>query len=227
MAIALVQQKTAAATSGSSATPTLDGTPASGSLMVCTQIGNAAEVTGIAGYGVTTWAFAKQAAFNNYAADIWYGIVDTTPATTGTITMGGSTYHGISLSEWSGIDAASPLLAQSDNDSGTSTSASTGPITGGASPCLYVSVLALSASRTASSPTGSFTGLTVASAGGVMRNYSAYRIDDPAASATSGWTVSASDQWEMSIAAFKGAVAAASVERPGIRSLRTLRTVRP
>lgn len=232
MTIALAQQATpVGATSGTSATPTLGSTPGTSSLLVLTQIGNAGRVSAVSGYGVTTWAVAKQSVFGNYAADIWYGIVDTTPATTGTVTLGASTYHAITLSEWTGIDAAAPLLAQSDADDATSTSASTGPITASDGPCLYVSVLAISGGTTASSPSGSFTGLTVGGStppsSGTMKNYTGYRIDDPTpSSATSGWTVSSSVQWSMSIAAFKGLVAtgssAAYGAMPALASLRGL-----
>lgn len=228
MAIALVQQKTAASTGAASASPTLDAPPAAGSLLVVTQIGNANRITAISGYGVTTWAVAKQAAFGNYAADVWYGIVDATPSASGTITLGATTFLAISVSEWSGIDAANPLLAQSDADWSTGTSPATGPITASDSPCLYVSVLAVSGGVTASSPTGSFTGLTVANAGSVMRNYSAYRVDSTAASATSGWTLGSSVQWEMAVAAFKGAVASpapSGVPSASLASLRTLRAL--
>lgn len=208
MTWSLVQQQQNTATSGASAAITMPGTPASGNLLVFTSINNAAAATAIAGFGVTSWAVAKAAAFNNYAADIWYGIVDTTPSASGTALYSGSTYRAVSMSEWSGNLTSGVLQAQSDTDTGTSTSGSTGPITAAAGPALYVSVLALSGGATASAPTGSFTGLTVANASNVMRNYSAYRIDDPTpASATSGWTISGSVQWEMSIAAFRGSVA--------------------
>lgn len=222
MAIALVRQNVNAATSGTSASLSLAASPAVGALVVITQIGNAGRISSVSGFGVTTWAVAKPSAFSQYAADIWYGIVDGTPSASATATLDASTFRGISVSEWSGIDTSAPLLAQSDTDNaGSGTAASTGPITGGASPCLYVSVLAVSGGRTASSPTGSFTGLTVANAGNVMRNYSAYRIDTTAASATSGWTISGSGQWEMAIAAFKGAAAAPVTVTPGTASLTT------
>lgn len=218
---ALVQQAQGGNQTGTSATVTLGANSTAGNLVVVANVGNASAADGVSGAGVT-FAIAKQGAFGNFEASLWYGIVTGSPGTVVTVTTPASSFHVLTAAEYGGIDTASPLLAQNDTDSGTGTAASTGPITGGSSPCLYESVLALSSSRTASSPTGSVTALTT-SVQGVMSNYGAYRIDTTAAAITSGWTVSASDQWEMTIAAFKGLPDAAIVQAASLSALFGLR----
>lgn len=209
MAIALVQQGTETGTSGTSGSPTLPGVTTAGSLVVLTCANNSAAVSAVSGFGVTTWAVAKAAAFSNYAADIWYGIVDGTPSSSGSVTLGGSTYRAISVSEWSGIDTGSPLLAQNDTDSGSSGTSSTGPITASSGPCLYVAVHANSYNIAVTGPGDSFAGLTQAVAGSALRNASAYRIDaGTPASATPSWTLT-STAWEHTVACFKGAATSA------------------
>lgn len=201
---AFVQQAQTGVLSGTSTSPTLGANPTTGSLLVMGHGGNAHTMTAITGYGVTTWAAAKNSPFNQYDSRVWYGVVDTTPATTGTVTVSGSSNHAVWIAEFSSIATSGTLQAQSDtDDAATGTTATTGPITAAAGPCVYISNLTISGGRTASSPTDGFTGLTLAQsdAGGAIRAYGAYRIDTTPASATSAWTVG-NGQWEMVIAAF-------------------------
>lgn len=227
MSIALVSQAVNATTGATSVAVTI-ATPSVGNLLVATCINNANRVSGITGGGVT-WLLAKQSVFGNYAADIWYGIVTGTPGTTVTLTFTGTTYGAAWVGEFSGIRTASQLDATTDTDDATSNTQSTGGFTASASPVLNIAVLALSGGFTISTgPSGGFTAATVSSAGGVMRNYTAYRIDTTAASNAVGWTTSVSQQWSASMAAFLGSTsgsgsaplvtgtAAANAARPGV-----------
>lgn len=228
MAIALVQQAVNGTTGATSVAVTI-AAPAAGSLLVGTSINNAAAVTGVSGGGVT-WGLAKASAFNNYAADIWYGMNSSGSGTTVTFTFAGSTFGACWVAEFSGVKTSSALDATTDTDTGTGTSATTGGFTASASPVLYVSVLAISGGLTASTLTGSYTAGTVAGttppSSGTMKNYSAYRIDTTAGASSTGWTVSSSAQWEMSLAAFLGDVPAAATAPGALPALRSLVALR-
>lgn len=229
MTIAFVQQKNASVNSGTTGiSPTLDSAPGSGSLLVCGHSSNASDLSGgIVGYGSTAWGIARESAFNNYEASLWYALVDTTPATTGTVTPAGSAKHCVAILEFSGIDSSGTLQAQNDRDSGTGTTATTGPITAAAGPCLYVSILTLGGSRTASAgPGDGFTALTtVVTPDSETRSYLAYRIDTTPASATPSYTVG-SGQWEITIVAFKGSAVTSGAAVRSLRSLDSLSSLR-
>lgn len=215
MAIAFVQQATGTAAGSTTATATLGSNPTSNNMLVACIASSAGDVSGVSGGGVTTWTKLKGPGNISSAwVNIYYGVVDTTPATgvTATATSGNI---AINVSEWSGIKTSGAADASSDQDQGPGTTPTTGPITASAGPCLYVAA-GTHGQTLSAGPTDGFTALTVANASG-RRVQGVYRIDSGTpASATPSYTIGASASWDLIVGALQGTADATVVDPFGM-----------
>jgi hypothetical protein len=210
MAIAFVRQATASFTgaSGTSLAVTITA-PTAGNALVLTLTGNAfPRISSISGGGVT-WAVLKASDFNNWNAEVWYGLDSSGSGTTVTITMGATGNAAVNVSEWSGIKTASAADTTNTN-SATGTAVTTGSVTPSAAPALVIGVTAHNDTASPSAgPDGGFTALTQV-IGSSMVNNSAYLIQTSAAAANPGWTLAGSVTWEATAGVLLGVAVAIS-----------------
>jgi hypothetical protein len=162
-------------------TPITITAPASGNMLVlgfaCGTGGGA--ITSIAGGGATTWTVARAAA-TNMRTEIWFGVVDTTPGTTVTVTH--SSYTSITravyVDEWSG-QAASSILGNTNTSAAKSTTARSGAITPAQANSLCVTLVG-SQGVLSGSPGGGFTDETTP--GATIEERFAYKVTTTIAS---------------------------------------------
>lgn len=203
MAIAFVQQATGTQAAGTTATATLGSNPTSNNTLVACIASGAGDVSGVSGGGVTTWTKLKgPGPISSAWANIYFGLVDTTPATGITVTATSGTI-AVNVSEWSGIKTSGAADASTAQAQGPGTGPSAGPITASAGPCLYVAA-GTHGQDLSAGPTDSFTALTAANGGG-RRVQGVYRIDTGTpASATPAYTIGGSVSWDMVTGALQG-----------------------
>lgn len=196
MAIALVTQTTAFASATTSKVVTITS-PTSGDCLVMSFGGTGfPQISGVSGGGVTTWTLLKKSGYSNFNAELWFGIVDTTPSTSVTITFGATSTGSINLSEWSGIKTSGAADATSTS-AATTTTKGAGSITASTYPSVVISVAFHNSTTSPSGgPTASFTALTEAKDASGYCNNTSYRIWTGAPSAVDPeWTI-ASQDWE-------------------------------
>jgi hypothetical protein len=202
MAIAFVQQAVGTQAAGTTATVTLGVNPTTGNTLVAFCYSSAGDVSGVSGGGVTTWTLLKGPGVTQHCwANIYYGVVDTTPATGITITATSGIIAG-NVSEFSGIKTSGAADASSDQDGTNSTAPASGPITASAGPALYLGLMG-TGGTISTGPADSFTGSTAADVSG-RKCRGAYRIDTTPASATPSWTLSGVSSWDVIVGALQG-----------------------
>lgn len=204
-ALALVQQATASWTSGSSYGVTLSGAPASGDVLVLGQgaSGTSAnnKISSITETGVT-WTKAVQSN-SNEDAEIWYGVVGASASASITVTLTGTptTTSYANVSEWSGLNTSSPLVASgtSANHGGSGATASTSTVTPTAGQNVLLFAVTYQGGTLSSGPTNGFTALSTPSSG-VQFGYEF--VPNTSTSYSTSWTFSASHKWETEIGTF-------------------------
>ncbi len=210
--IALVQPEVTGSTTGAlTFTMVLGSLPTTGDTLIASISSDANETP--SGGGVTTWALADFGAAHTEVG-VWYGVVDTTPNATVTVTRSSAVIGVGTLSEWGAVLTPSPLDQHSPSAGTASTTIATSSITPTQdAELVYATASYNGAANPSAGPTNGLTGLTTASCGGATNRHvaSGYVVQPTAAAVSSGWTIGTST-WDAVIVSFKATPPA--VENP-------------
>lgn len=186
-----LQKKDASSASSAALAVVLDTVPRAGNTLILWG-GATGSTTTPTGGGVTTWLVIKSFGVSS-AADLWYGIVDTTPSATITYNLSAAARCTAKVEEWSGRLKLDTAI----NASATSTTIDPGTITTNQGETLYVA-LGVIFNTISTGPTDGFTDeTTVVSASFSMG--AGTKFQDVRGTAHPTWTCTSS-AWEAAVA---------------------------
>jgi hypothetical protein len=206
--ISLVNNNTAG-----SASPYSITSPTAGNVLLGCFInrgsGSATTLSSVTQTNVT-WTFVQRSQFTTppgVTAEIWWGKVNASPGTSITFSWAsGSTTSGVQVTEFSGVDATSPVDGTAATNNGSSTTSSSGTYTSGNANDVLFFCAGSSGSTSPSAPTNSFNllrGLGAGSGGTTRAVGDSYRIVSSATSYTTALTVG-NNGWANVLVGFKG-----------------------